>query len=73
VNGEEAAEHEKHLDRVTRILAQPGDQVRRQCVRVVGHRPVEGEMMQDDQLRGERLERVDERQSRGHSEVCRPQ
>jgi hypothetical protein len=64
--GEEATNHQKSLHRHARILAQPGDQVGRQQVGMVGHRPVKGQVMQNDQLKGQRLQRVDEGQSRSH-------
>jgi hypothetical protein len=58
--GEEAADDEKGLHRHARVLTQPTDQGRRQRVGVVGHGSVEGQVMQDDQLTGQGLQRVDE-------------
>ena len=71
--GQEAADHQKDLDRDARVLTEPGKERWRQPAGDVGHRAVERQMVQYDELRSDRLEGVDKSQSRwcGAHEVSR--
>ncbi|MNN20540.1 hypothetical protein D3C81_1338250 [compost metagenome] len=60
---EEAADHQEHLDRDAGVVVQPVHQSRGEAVCRVGHRAVESEVVQHDQLGADRLERVDAGQS----------
>ncbi|MNR16935.1 hypothetical protein D3C85_1335690 [compost metagenome] len=48
--GQEAADDKKDLHGNARIVGQPADQPRGEGLRGIGHRPVEGQMVQHDQL-----------------------
>ena len=60
LRGQEAADDEEGLHRDAGVLRQPGEEFGRQRRGVVGHRAVEGQVMQDDDLGDDRLEGVDE-------------
>ncbi|MPN56953.1 hypothetical protein SDC9_204646 [bioreactor metagenome] len=67
LGGQEAANDEEGLNGDPRMLGEPGEQAGRKRSGVIGHRPVEGEMMQNDQLRGDGLDRVDEMKALRHA------
>lgn len=62
--GEIAAEHEKHLYRHSRVVIKPVDQSGQMAARHLGHRAVGDQVMQHDELRGDRLQRVEKRDAR---------
>ncbi|SOZ38691.1 protein of unknown function (plasmid) [Cupriavidus neocaledonicus] len=67
---QEAADHQEHLHRDAGVVIEPVHQPRRQLVGGVGHRSIEGEVVQDDQLRTDGFQGVDARQSRRAGAHC---
>ncbi|MEI7447288.1 MAG: hypothetical protein WCK28_20540, partial [Burkholderiales bacterium] len=58
--------HQEGLDREPAPVGQRVDDRTRPRVHGLGHRTVEREVVQDDQLRGQGLQRIDEGQADGH-------
>ena len=56
------AQHQKDLHDHTRLIAQPVHHVGHERRRVIGHRSIEGEMVEHDELRADDLEKVDQRE-----------
>ena len=63
--GQVTTHHQENLDHHACGVGQPVDQPRHQRCRVVGHRPIESQMMQHDQLSRDDLQEVDQRQPLG--------
>ena len=62
---QKAADHQKDLDRHPRIVVQPVDRRRRHLPRRHRQRPIGRQMVENDKLRGDGLEGVDQRHAVG--------
>ena len=62
---EKAAHHEKNLNGHAGVFEQPVDEPGRRLLHGLRERTIRREMVQDDELRGNRLQGIDQRQALG--------